>query len=69
VVFGQDVGQVMVVVVGVAGPGQGKHLFPDLKRDASGRRATPVAMDQAGGAVPAATYQPGTTMQTEAVVT
>ena len=52
-VFGQDVGQVMVVVVGVARLGQGKNLFPDLGRDPTGRRPAPIAMDQPGWAVPA----------------
>jgi hypothetical protein len=44
VVFVQHVGQVMVVVVGVGGPGQGKDFVPDLGGDAPGRRTTPVAM-------------------------
>ena len=47
VVFGEDVGQVMVVIVGVMGGSQGSHILPYFRRKAPLGRPTPVTVDQA----------------------
>lgn len=44
VLFGQDVSQVMVVEVRVAGAGQGEHLLADLRWDSAVGRAAAAAV-------------------------